>query len=51
MTADTFATGPTWPNGVRISLGGPAKREVLAEALTQVAALAADAPPSPKLVV
>lgn len=50
VTAEAFATGETWPGGVRISLGGPAKRAVLAQALSAVAALLNDAPTA-RLVV
>ena len=39
VTAETFAVGDVWPEGVRISLGGPAKREVLEAALRGVAGL------------
>lgn len=39
VTADAFATGESYPNGVRISLGGPGKRAVLAAALAEVAAI------------
>ena len=48
--ADAFAVGEDHRNGLRISLGGPAKRSVLSEALTAIAGLAAPAP-IPKLVV
>jgi len=51
VTADAFAVGEAYPNGVRISLGGPAKRAVLAEALEAVAALVREAPPPRRLVV
>ncbi len=37
--ADAFATTPAPPQGLRISLGGPAKASVLRDALGQVAAL------------
>jgi DNA-binding transcriptional MocR family regulator len=49
--ADAFAVGRDHPNGVRISLGGPAKRTVLAEALAAVADLARDRPAAGRLVV
>jgi DNA-binding transcriptional MocR family regulator len=39
VTADAFAATPTAPNGLRISLGGPAKASILREALANVAAL------------
>jgi DNA-binding transcriptional MocR family regulator len=39
VTADAFAAGPDYPNGLRISLGGPAKQAVLRTALEGVAAL------------
>lgn len=39
VTADAFAATPDHPNGMRISLGGPAKHAVLAEALRTVAGL------------
>jgi len=51
VTAEAFATGPTWPSGVRISLGGPAKRAVLSAALASIAELAGGAPPRSRLVV
>lgn len=44
VTADAFAAAPDHPNGLRISLGGPAKAAVLREALVNVAALLAEAP-------
>lgn len=50
VTADAFAAGEPFPNGVRISLGGPGKRAALEQALMKVAALAAEAPPG-RLVV
>lgn len=51
VTADAFATGPTWPNGLRISLGGPTSRVMLRSALENVAALLTSAPPTPRIVV
>lgn len=39
VTADAFATTPDAPAGLRISLGGPAKQTVLAQALRGVAAI------------
>lgn len=39
VTAEVFATSDIHPNGIRISLGGPARRAVLKEALQAVAAL------------
>lgn len=39
VTAEAFATGPDHRNGVRISLGGPQSREVLAAALQNIADL------------
>jgi DNA-binding transcriptional MocR family regulator len=39
VTADAFATGPSWPNGVRISLGGPTRQSVLRAALQNMADL------------
>lgn len=44
VTSDSFVTGPDTRNGVRISLGAPARREVLAEALKSVAAILAGEP-------
>ena len=43
VAAEAFAPGPEHPNGVRISLGGPAKRAVLAESLATIAALLGEA--------
>jgi len=51
VTADAFATGPDYPNGLRISLGGPAKQAVLRNALESVATLVGGAPPRPRTVV
>jgi DNA-binding transcriptional MocR family regulator len=44
VTADAFAVTSDHPNGLRISLGGPAKATLLREALVNVAALLADIP-------
>lgn len=44
--AEAFATRPDHPNGVRISLGGPAKQAVLIEALSAIAALVRGEPES-----
>ncbi|UTP38636.1 PLP-dependent aminotransferase family protein [Phenylobacterium sp. LH3H17] len=41
VTADSFAAGPGSRNGLRISLGGQARRDVLAQALQAVAILLA----------
>lgn len=51
VTAEAFATTGVFPNGVRISLGGPAKRAVLQAALEGVAALLRDAPSRARVVV
>ena len=51
VTADAFAAGPVQRNGLRISLGGPAKQTVLAEALRGVAAILAARPDDARLVV
>jgi len=51
VTAEAFAVGDAWPNGVRISLGGPAKRDVLGAALGRIAELAGGAAPARRLVV
>jgi DNA-binding transcriptional MocR family regulator len=50
VTADAFATLPDHPNGLRISLGGPAKASVLRDALSQVAALLASETPARMIV-
>jgi DNA-binding transcriptional MocR family regulator len=50
VTAEAFAVGPEHETGVRISLGGPARRAVLAEALNTVAGLLRQAP-ADRLVV
>jgi len=39
VTAEAFGVGEAYPAGLRISLGGPAKREVLETALGKVAGL------------
>ncbi|MBU2152842.1 MAG: hypothetical protein KKE02_17620, partial [Alphaproteobacteria bacterium] len=44
VTADAFAADPDHPNGLRISLGGPAKQAVLRGALEGVAALLGGGP-------
>lgn len=44
VTAEAFATSADYPNGIRISLGGPAKRAVLKDALQAVAGLLQGAP-------
>ncbi len=44
VTADSFAVGLLGRNGMRISLGGPARQAVLREALTGVAAILAGGP-------
>lgn len=44
VTADAFAAGPDYPNGLRISLGGPGKQAVLRGALEGVAALVGGQP-------
>jgi DNA-binding transcriptional MocR family regulator len=41
VTAEAFATGEHYPNGLRISLGGPAKAATLRRALEGVAAVVA----------
>jgi len=51
VTADAFATGPSWPNGVRISLGGPARQAVLREALETMAGLLKGVDAPPRMVV
>lgn len=45
VAADAFATTPDHPDGLRISLGGPAKASLLREALGNVAALLTDGAP------
>ena len=42
VSAEAFAVGPIAAHGVRISLGAPGRQEVLAEALSGVAALLAE---------
>ncbi len=44
VTAESFAAGPSSRNGLRISLGGQARREVLTQALQAVATLLAAEP-------
>jgi DNA-binding transcriptional MocR family regulator len=44
VTADAFAASDQYPNGLRISLGGPTKQAVLRGALENVAALLGAAP-------
>jgi DNA-binding transcriptional MocR family regulator len=44
VTADAFAAGPEYPNGLRISLGGPSKQTVLRAALEGVAGLLSGTP-------
>jgi DNA-binding transcriptional MocR family regulator len=39
VTAEAFAVGDAWQQGVRISPGGPARREVLEAALRGVAGM------------
>ncbi len=51
VTADAFAAGPVHRNGLRISLGGPAKQAVLAQALHGVAAILAAPPGDTRLIV
>ena len=51
VTADAFAAAEDYPNGLRISLGGPAKQAVLRGALESVATLLSGAAPSPRAVV
>jgi DNA-binding transcriptional MocR family regulator len=51
VTAEAFAAAPDHRNGLRISLGGPAKRTVLEAALRTVAALVDQAPASGRVVV
>jgi DNA-binding transcriptional MocR family regulator len=51
VTAEAFAVGETWPEGVRISLGGPARQAVLEEALRNVAGLLAGGPATGRVVV
>jgi len=50
VTADAFATGADYPNGLRISLGGPGKQAVLRSALEGVAALVSGTP-QPRQIV
>jgi DNA-binding transcriptional MocR family regulator len=51
VTSDAFAIGPVSRHGMRISLGGPAKQSVLAEALKGLARLLASDPSASRLVV
>jgi len=51
VAAEAFATGPEHRNGVRISLGGPESREVLAAALRNIADLIGERPRGRRLVV
>ena len=51
VTADAFASGPSWPNGVRISLGGPARQAVLRDALQAMAGLLKGVDAPPRMVV
>jgi DNA-binding transcriptional MocR family regulator len=44
VAADAFATGPDAANGVRISLGGPGRRQDLERALTAVSGMLSEAP-------
>jgi DNA-binding transcriptional MocR family regulator len=45
VAADSFAAHPDHPDGLRISLGGPANQKVLREALAKVADLLAGGSP------
>ncbi len=49
--AEAFAIAPGHAQGVRVSLGGPSKRNVLAAALAEVADLLSASPPPRGLVV
>jgi DNA-binding transcriptional MocR family regulator len=51
VRAEAFATTEHPPNGLRISLGGPTRRTVLAEALHSIAAILAAEPQAGMLVV
>jgi DNA-binding transcriptional MocR family regulator len=51
VAADAFAVGEPARNGLRISLGGPGKRQVLQRALADVAALLSETPGTPQLAV
>jgi DNA-binding transcriptional MocR family regulator len=51
VTADAFAAAPGYPNGLRISLGGPAKQAVLRKALEGVATLLGNSAGGPRMVV
>ncbi len=48
--ADAFAAGPGHPNGLRISLGGPASQAMLRDALSKVATLLASGA-APRVIV
>jgi DNA-binding transcriptional MocR family regulator len=50
VTAEAFATSQIHPNGIRISLGGPARRAVLKDALLAVAGLLQGAPAARTIV-
>ncbi|ODT87347.1 MAG: GntR family transcriptional regulator [Phenylobacterium sp. SCN 70-31] len=50
VAADAFAAAPDHPDGLRISLGGPAKQVVLRTALEGVAALLSDSGPARAVV-
>ncbi|QUD90502.1 aminotransferase-like domain-containing protein [Phenylobacterium montanum] len=51
VTAEAFSAGPGHPNGVRVSLGGPAKRAVLAQSLQTLAGLVGRGPAARPMVV
>ena len=51
VTHEAFAVGPTDQAGVRISLGGPGRRAVLANALTNLAEVVAGTAPGRRAVV
>ncbi len=51
VTADAFAAGDAYPNGIRISLGGPAKQLVLRDALGKMADLLGGAPGPRRMIV
>lgn len=51
VTADAFAASPNHRNGLRISLGGPAKQSVLTDALHGVAAILDARPGDTRLIV
>lgn len=50
VSAKAFATGADYPEGLRLSLGGPAKASMLRDALRNVAALLAETSQTPTLV-